>query len=40
MDSDKLSEPILRAKLKHYFTEKYRFHDVFEQVDMQLETLN
>jgi hypothetical protein len=39
-NSYELSEAVLRGKLKHYFSEKYRFEEVFQVVDAQLETLN
>jgi len=35
-NSDGLSEAVLRGKLKHYFSEKYRFYGLFDQVKAQL----
>lgn len=34
---DEMSESVLRGTLKHYFSEKYRFYGVFEQVRTQLD---
>jgi len=36
-NSDTLDEATLRGSLKHYFSEKYRFYDVFEIARTNIE---
>jgi len=33
-NADKFSEPILRAKLKHYFSMKAQYYEVFENIKL------
>jgi len=33
-NADKFSEPVLRGKLKHYFSMKNQYYDIFENIKL------